>query len=523
MSSVIKTRASLVAAVLTIAAAFSVIPGAFAPAQAAATLEQGCIASVPEPGTTDPVDICYTLYRPAGASAASPVPLIFHSHGWGGSRTNSANAFGSWVNNGFGVLSFDQRGFGQSGGLAHIENPDFEGEDVRGLVDLVGSLDWVVQDAPGDPRIGAIGGSYGGGYQFVGAFTDLMRRGETRFDALAPEITWWDLSESLAPAGVVRTAWVTTLFAAGATAVPPEVQRAFVEGAATGEWPDGSNGLANMNSFFEKTGPKWHASQGRQLDIPVLFGQGLTDNLFNLNQALKNYEFALTQASQAGSIVVGYNGGHALPSTLPPGSNMTAAVGGVSADPCSAVIGGGSFGALAVKFMQEKLKGESKGLAPFYGTVNLATAGGRCQHGLGTGDFTEVQPLGATVSPTGAGVPQNLKLADGPLKVAGPVTAVSTVTPLGVDARVFFALSVGKTPADARIVQNNMLPLHLHDNLPGDVLSVEIELPSVAVDVPAGESLFLAVSPFSDMSFGHGSRVPGGVLFQSLGVLFPRV
>src|SRR3954465_12873453 len=151
----------------------------------------GCIQSVPEPETTAPVQICYSLFQPADASAEHQVPLIFHSHGWGGSRTTTASSFQKWLDADFAVLSFDQRGFGESGGKAHVENPDFEGQDVTKLVDLVAGLPLGAHNAggthepartptqtidPGDPVIGAIGGSYGGGYQFVGAFTDMMQR-----------------------------------------------------------------------------------------------------------------------------------------------------------------------------------------------------------------------------------------------------------------------------------------------------------------------------------------------------------
>ena len=57
----------------------------------------------------------------------------------------------------------------------------------------VAQLPWVKKDRPGDPRLGAIGGSYGGGYQFLGAFEELRLHGRPIFDALAPEITWHDL------------------------------------------------------------------------------------------------------------------------------------------------------------------------------------------------------------------------------------------------------------------------------------------------------------------------------------------
>ena len=57
--------------------------------------------------------------------------MVLHSHGWGGSRTTDPASFAYLTDAGFGVLSFDQRGFGESGGQAYIENPDVEGKDVQ--------------------------------------------------------------------------------------------------------------------------------------------------------------------------------------------------------------------------------------------------------------------------------------------------------------------------------------------------------------------------------------------------------
>src|SRR5256885_11042741 len=165
--------------VLALVGVVALVLSPVVPAAASSTVTNGCVASVPEPGTTTPVRICYSLFEPATASAQHTVPLIFHSHGWGGSRTKDPAAFKDWLDAGFGVLSFDQRSFGQSTGVAHVMNPDYEGRDVVKLVDLVAGLDWVTQQRPGDPLIGAIGGSYGGGYQFAGAFTELRDRGAT--------------------------------------------------------------------------------------------------------------------------------------------------------------------------------------------------------------------------------------------------------------------------------------------------------------------------------------------------------
>src|SRR4051812_16886884 len=116
----------------------AIVAGAFvAPTFAAdppgVTTTNGCIWSVPELGTTKWIKICYTLFKPAGASKSHQVPMVMHSHGWGSSRTTTASSFEKYLDAGFGVLSFDQRGFGQSGGKARVESPDYEGRDVERL------------------------------------------------------------------------------------------------------------------------------------------------------------------------------------------------------------------------------------------------------------------------------------------------------------------------------------------------------------------------------------------------------
>jgi ABC-2 type transport system ATP-binding protein len=469
-----------------------------APARAAEpVVTNGCVDSVPEPGSSTPVKICYTLFKPAGASSTATVPMVLHSHGWGGSRTRTAASFSAWLDAGFGVLSFDQRAHGESTGVAHVMNPDFEGQDVVRIVDLVGSLDWVTKQRQGDLVLGSIGGSYGGGYQLAGAFTELRDRGRTRFDALAPEITWYDLKDSLAPQEVPRAVWLSILFAAGGSKLPPAVQQAFLTAIVGGGWPPGQAG-ADLTAFFAENGPAWHVANGRRLDIPVLFGQGVTDNLFNLNQGLKNFDRALTPRARTRSMLVGYNGGHTLPAVLPPGF-------GTPGDPCSVALGSPNFADLELRFMKLNLKHVDTGLTGF-GQYHLSTADARCvtQRTLAANTRYRLAPI---VTTSGAGLPFAVKVASGPVKLAGPVGLDARVSSLVPDSRAFFALSVGTSPVDAKIVQNNTMPWREATVVAGAERS--IELPAVAVDVPAGKSLFLTVSPVADMYTGQGSRPPG--------------
>ncbi|ROP42598.1 alpha/beta hydrolase [Saccharothrix texasensis] len=486
-----------------VVAAFAVTPPAAASAEHPAP-DHVCVASVPEtdPLEPGPVNICVSVFRPATASPDNPVPVLLHSHGWGGSRTSAPGSFRRYLDAGFGVVSIDQRGFGESGGKAHVEDPAFEGEDVIRVIDHVASLDWVRENGPGDPVLGAVGGSYGGGFQFAGAFTEVAKTGRTRFDALAPQITWHSLNDSLAPREVVRTTWVTGLYAAALDAHTSTMHAGYAEGLLTGDWP------ASMDEFFRDNGPAHHVAAGRRLDIPVLLRQGISDNLFPLDQAIDNFDRALTPRARANSLLIGYNGGHALPNVIPTGY-------AVAGDECSARQGG--YDDLELRFLAENLQGAPRAVTG-HGRYQLMTAEGGCVT-VDSVAPTTTAALPDILTTAGVGLPQAVKIADGPLAVAGSPVLDAVVSTLGLDNRAFFGLSVGTSPATAKVIQNNVLPHRERGLHPGARRT--IELPAVAATVPAGQSLFLTVTPISDMFVLHGSRTPGAMLLRDVTVRLP--
>jgi pimeloyl-ACP methyl ester carboxylesterase len=488
---------------------------AAAAARPIATTTNGCLKSVPDPGTTAPVKICYSIFEPTGASRRHRVPMIMHSHGWGGSRATDPSAVAPFLEAGYGVISFDQRGFGQSGGHAYVENPAVEGHDVRKLVKLVSSLRWVQHDAPGDPRMGAIGGSYGGGYQFLAAFEELRTRGKPIFDALAPEITWNDLKDSLAPEGVVRTEWAGLLSAAAtqSDALPQSVYQGLAEGVATGSWPDGSvPGTVDLDRFFRKNGPKWHVEHGRKLDIPVLFGQGTTDSLFPLQQGLRNWATAITRHARKHSIFVGYNGGHVLPAALPPGPSVTS-------DPCSKQLAGGTFTDLTIRFFDEQIRHRHTGLRG-YGRYHLATPASTCTT-VSSVRADKTYDVGTVATTETGGAWIAYPIAAGPIRLAGTPYLTGSLTAAGVNNRAFYGLATGTSPADAQLVQDNVLPINVVQPVTGE--QHRIALPSVAVNVPAGQTLYVIASPVSDAFGGMGSRTPGAVILDNTVAHLPVV
>jgi hypothetical protein len=364
--------------------------------------------------------------------------------------------------------------------------------------------------------MGAIGGSYGGGYQFLAAFEELRTRGKPVFDALAPEITWNDLKDSLAPEGVVRTEWATLLSAAAtqSDALPQSVYEGFATGLATGTWPDGSvPGSVNLTKFFRRNGPKWHVEHGRRLDIPVLFGQGTTDSLFPLQQGLRNWATAITKRARRHSIFVGYNGGHVLPAILPPGPSVTS-------DPCSKRLAGGTFTDLTIRFFDEQIRHEHTGLRG-YGRYHLATPAGTCTTVRSVRANTKITTVGRVATTAAGGAPIAYPVAQGPIRIAGTPYLTGTLTAVGVDSRAFYGLAVGTSPANAQLVQDNVLPLNTTRPVTGEPW--RIALPSVAVNVPAGKTLYVIASPVSDTFGGMGSRVPGAVVLADTVAHLPVV
>src|SRR5947209_7309586 len=93
------------------------------------TAVRGCIASF------DGTPIVYNLFTPATAGAKHPAYAILVGHGWGGSGDTTPDA--NLVRAGYAELTWDARGFGQSGGVAEVDSPESEGRDVSALIDDV--------------------------------------------------------------------------------------------------------------------------------------------------------------------------------------------------------------------------------------------------------------------------------------------------------------------------------------------------------------------------------------------------
>src|SRR4051794_19599023 len=149
-------------------------------------------ARVPSGSGADAVQLDTTTFVPASA-ADHRAPAVVLAHGFGGSKESVADDARDLADRGFVVLTYSARGFGRSTGQIGLDDPRFEVADLSTLIDRLAKRDDVLQDGPGDPRVGVAGASYGGALSLLGAAYD------DRIDAIAPQITWSSLTTALFP------------------------------------------------------------------------------------------------------------------------------------------------------------------------------------------------------------------------------------------------------------------------------------------------------------------------------------
>jgi ABC-2 type transport system ATP-binding protein len=266
-----------------------------------------------------------------GVDAGSPAPTILEGPGWssagetegGGVASGLGGIFGvpgisTFISHGYNVLTWDPRGFGQSGGTVEIDDPKYEARDVQTLIDWVAKQPEAQLDqscsqtkskrrtknrkrrskskvtcatSPDDPTIGMAGASYGGGIQLVTAAMDK------RIDAIAPTIAWHSLLTSLFPESNIKLGWGSILIAAGVegSALPGGLSSPAT--AAGRQDPHFYSILANglATGTTTQADLDWMAGHGpgdmvENIHVPTLIMQGTADTLFPLDEGVNNFQ-----------------------------------------------------------------------------------------------------------------------------------------------------------------------------------------------------------------------------------------
>lgn len=265
-------------------------------------------------------DVVGDLYRPTSATRKRRAPAVLTTNGFGGSKADQAGTGRMLASRGYVVLSYSGLGFGGSDCKISLDDPRYDGRAAQQLISYLGGargiaflddahtrpaprLRVVRRDGPGDPRVGMVGGSYGGAVQFAAASVDR------RLDTIIPMITWNDLSYSLGPnntgqRGVSsRSPGATKLFwglAFSALGVLTGLQNAASDPARLFVCPNFADFVcpalvtAGTTGFFQASSVRSLrrasvTSYLRRIRIPTLLMQGQQDTLFNLNEAAATY------------------------------------------------------------------------------------------------------------------------------------------------------------------------------------------------------------------------------------------
>jgi len=439
----------------------------------------------------DGVEIPAVLFVPEGGADAT----ILATHGWGGSKSSVEGYAPLLADNGYALVAFDQRGFGESTAEVGLSGPK-EVADVSALIDFVAADDRIANGPGGDPRIGMLGASYAGGIQLNAAAVD------DRIDALVPVIPWHDLSFSLVPNGVPKLGWTSLLYAAGIEAsrgltspdpenlqrgVSPRLHELYAKATTQNRLPPEGESFLKVRSAVSKAD---------RIDTPALVVQGWPDTLFTPNEGDRIVEDLRADGVDARLVL--FNGGHTFTETAAPEEQVA------------------EIESMAVEWFDQHVRGGESDIAPLtYWDVQ----NGRFQEAddFPPSNATIVEATLAELEGEGQSVVANTAAPTSTSHFspentdAAPVSVATFDLAVGDDIEVLGIpeLSLSVTPGGARtflfgkvyhvsdgeatLINNQVAPVAI-EGTPGETQQVEFELVGFQRQFSAGDTLRVALA-----------------------------
>src|SRR6266550_1651682 len=236
-----------------------------------------------------------------------PFPLVALIHGYAGSKSSSGDIASKLLADGYAVLRYSTRGFGESWGQVNLADLNLEIADLRSMIGRV-------MDDPNcnlDPeKVAVTGASYGGGHSWLAlmqpTFPTPSGTKTVHIVAVAPIAPWTDLFYSLLPNGRpnasiegfggLKLSFVNGLYASGIREDPsrpypnyPDYFTVWHGWINTTEpsaidplWLQIRDGVAGYRSIFWQQA-FWNSAVHNR--VPVFQVQGFTDDLFPLPEA----------------------------------------------------------------------------------------------------------------------------------------------------------------------------------------------------------------------------------------------
>ena len=252
-----------------------------------------------------------TVYQPAIKRGLS-APLLIHAHGWAIGRmqrpfsiygkliVTGKSALRAW-DEGYWVISYDQRGEGASSGHVGLMDADKEPKDVSKIIDW-GLKNLSISNVDDKPAIGMIGESYGGGVQLLASAQDA------RITTIVPLTAWYNLDDALFPNNVPKTDWLLFLGLTGYAIQPLRMDHRAAISTLSEVFGKGD---PKLRARLRENGLVAHCSGSEKPHADALLIHGMRDALFPLNQALDIRE--CLQRSNRDVRLIAVEDGHLLP------------------------------------------------------------------------------------------------------------------------------------------------------------------------------------------------------------------
>jgi ABC-2 type transport system ATP-binding protein len=490
--------------------------------------------------TTAPgVSIDTSLYIPS----KTPAPAILIAHGFGGSKDSVASDAQYFASKGYVVLTWTARGFGKSTGQISMNAQDGEVADTRALISYLSKSKYVTQDKADDPRVGIMGGSYGGANALLSASAD------SRIDAVIADITWSDLAQGLFPqsvagssqSGVFKKVWAGTFFSA------VSLQSAYLGecGSFTQAWCDAYrsaviNGAPSQKerALLASVSPINFLST---LNAPTLLSQGQADSLFPLSESVRTADAIKKANPQLPLSMIWHAGGHdggtdqseylrtqylnwfkkhlSKADVEFPTFQFTKTNGSISLQDSTVIPKVFSSNQLPTQASQKQLPLLTPTVAASYpiggipsaisSLPGIGSAGALASRVVST--FSGFSPA---FLPAQSGLLESVPLSE-PISFVGPSTIKLRITSTTGDATLFFSL-VTKSPSGAITQPNGVVaPVRLSD-IPQGGVDVIVNLPAVIMDASVGDVVAVGVS-----TTDQGYDLPKLASFYSISALSP--
>ncbi|QIY99291.1 CocE/NonD family hydrolase [Streptomyces sp. S1D4-11] len=441
------------------------------------------------------------VVTPAGADGSRRYPLLVMPTSWGLPQVEYLAQAQKLADSGYVVLTYNVRGFWQSGGEIEVAGPP----DVA---DASKVIDWALANTPADAqKVGMAGVSYGAGISLLAAAHDK------RIKAVSAMSGWADLIDSIYSGRTQHSQATALLGVAGTITGRPsaELQQTLKDFFASNLSKE-----QEMIAWGKKRSPETYVGQLNKNGAAVFMANGWGDTIFPPNQYAKFYE-ELTGPKRL---------------EFRPGDHATAEITGLFGLPNDVWTDTG-------RWFDHYLRGVDNGIDreqpvqlkprttgayegyPDWKAVGatrkkIALAGTTTIHtnvdsGADGGiiflssildQIAQVPPMASIplLPRRWAAVWQSEKYAS-VQQVRGTTTLHTTLTPTKESGTlVAYLYDVGPLGL-GKLVSN--APYTFHGQTPGEPFGVDLELYSTAYDVPAGHRLALVVDTVDPLYIEH--------------------